>query len=113
MNCGRYYHPPIGLCINCLSSDLSFEKVSGRAKVLEYSVTYDARQPAFQAITPYAVAVVSLEEQGDLIMLSNLPGVPLEAIASGLEVELMFEAVSGGMLIPQFGWPADARGGEK
>ena len=100
--CQRYAHPPVGVCINCLSSDLAYEPVSGKGTVHSFTITYDARQPAFEAIQPYAVAVIQLAEQDDLFMLSNLPGTSLDDVKVGLPVEVDFEALDESHLIPQF-----------
>ena len=100
--CRRYHHPPVELCAKCLSSDLAFEPVSGRGSIYSFTITHDARQPAFAEIQPYTVAVVELEEQPELFMLSNIPGVPTDDIKSGMPVEVTFEEVVPGRFIPQF-----------
>ncbi|MEE9285814.1 MAG: Zn-ribbon domain-containing OB-fold protein [Dehalococcoidia bacterium] len=100
--CGRYHHPPVELCPKCLSSHLAFEPVSGRGVIYSYTITHDARQPAFAEIQPYTVAVVELEEQPGLFMLSNIPGARVDEVKSGMPVEVTFEEVAPGRLIPQF-----------
>jgi uncharacterized OB-fold protein len=101
--CRFYYHPPVGVCLECHSSQLSFEPVSGNGRVKGYSITrHGARHPAFEALQPYAVALVELEEQEGLYMLSNIPNVSLERIRVGLPVSVDFEEIVPGHLIPQF-----------
>ena len=100
--CRLYHHPPVDICLACLSTDLSFEPVSGRGTINAYTITYDARQPAFAEIQPYPVAVVELEEQSGLFMLSNIPGAAVDEVKSGLAVEVEFEEVVPGRFIPQF-----------
>ena len=100
--CQRYYHPPVGICVNCLSVNLAFEPVSGRGKIYTFSITHDARQPAFQAIAPYTVAVVELEEQRELFLLSNIPGTRPHDVKSGMAVKVEFEEIAPGCRIPQF-----------
>ena len=97
-----YHHPPVDICLACLSTDLAFEPVSGRGTINAYTITYDARQPAFAEIQPYPVAVVELEEQSGLFMLSNIPGAAVDEVKSGLAVEVEFEEVVPGRFIPQF-----------
>ena len=100
--CKRYHHPPAGICIDCLSTNLVFEPVSGRGRIYTYTITHDARQPAFEAIIPYTVAVVELDEQPGLFMLSQVPGTPPAEIKHGLRVAVDFEEVTPGRCIPQF-----------
>lgn len=101
-NCNRYYHPPVGLCANCQAANFEFKEPSGKGKIHSYTITHDARQPAFEALQPYPVAVVELDDQPGLFMLSNLPGAKHEDIKVGKSVELTFEDLDGEHKIPQF-----------
>ncbi|MET0369817.1 MAG: OB-fold domain-containing protein [Sphingobium sp.] len=101
--CERFQHPPRLFCADCGSSELTFEPVSGRGKVRTFTIIHEARYDAYKALAPYALAVVELEEQPDLLMLSNLPDVPQGSIAIGLKVEVMFERLTADIALPQFG----------
>ena len=101
-NCKRYHHPPIAVCLDCLSVDLAFEPVSGRGRISTYTITHDARHSAFQALQPYTLAIVELEEQARIFMFSNIPGTTPDKIRIGLPVEVAFEEIIPGRLIPQF-----------
>ena len=101
-DCKRYHQPPVGLCPICRSSNLAFEPVSGRGTIYTYTITHDARQPAFSEIQPYAVVVVELEEQPGLLLLSNMPGAHRDDIKIGQPVEVEYEELAPGRLIPQF-----------
>ena len=100
--CQRYHHPPVGVFTNCLSDRFSFAPVSGRGKIYTYTITHDARQPAFEADIPYTIAMVELDEQPELFLLSNIPGTPTGEIKHGLRVEVDFEEIVPGRFIPQF-----------
>jgi uncharacterized OB-fold protein len=90
------------VCTECLSTEQQYEPVSGKGSIRTFTITYDARHPAFQALQPYTVAVVELVEQKGLFMLSNIPGTPVDQIAIGQEVMVEFEEIAPGMKIPQF-----------
>ncbi len=107
--CRAYYHPPMAVCPDCLTSRMVFQPVSGRGTIYAFTITADARQPAFQAMQPYAVVVVELEEQPGLFLLSNMPGTPLDDLRLGAAVTVEFEPLGGGRLLPQF---TLAEGGE-
>ncbi len=101
-DCGRYYQPPVSLCFACHSQELAYEPVSGRGTIYTYSVTSDARSPAFTARVPYAVVWVRLPEQDDLTLLVNMPNTPIEDVRIGAQVEVWFEEIEPGVRIPQF-----------
>lgn len=100
--CKYYHHPPVGICTECLSVDLVFEAVSGDGSIYTYTITHDPRQPAFEAIMPYTVAMVELDEQPELFMLSNIPGTDPSDVRHGQRVRVDFEEIVPGQLIPQF-----------
>jgi uncharacterized OB-fold protein len=101
-DCKRFQHPPEPLCFACGSAAVGYEAVSGRGRIQSYSITYDTRDPAFESLQPYPVVLVSLEEQDDLIFLTNMPGVPLEGVAIDVPVMVEFEEIAEGVSIPQF-----------
>ena len=100
--CGRYHHPPVGVCTTCLSPDQRYVQVSGKGRINTFTITYQARQPAFQAIQPYTVALVELDEQEGLLLYSNIPGSAPGDISIGLPVSVDFEEIVPGIHIPQF-----------
>jgi uncharacterized OB-fold protein len=99
-SCRCFHHPPQGICRSCLSTDLEFVPVSGRGTVYSYSVVRDAQIPGFKV--PYVVASVRLEDAPEVFLLTNLPGVSVEEVRSGLAVEVEFEEIANGIRIPQF-----------
>lgn len=99
--CGRRQHPPGPICRTCHGTDLEFSPVSGRGTVYTYTVTHHAVVPGF-ASTPYAVALIEMEEQEGLRMLANLRGVEAEDVRVGLEVTVLFEELPNGLRLPQF-----------
>jgi uncharacterized OB-fold protein len=100
--CRRFHHPPIGLCWDCLSADLRFTEVSGAGQVYSFAVVRDQRQSAFDALVPYIVATVSLDDAPGVFLRSNLPGVAIDDVRSGMAVRLDFEEIVPGINIPQF-----------
>lgn len=63
-NCEEPYFPPRGICPNCRRDSVGKMEVqtfSGRGKLVTYSVVHDG-PPGMEAITPYAIAIVELEE---------------------------------------------------
>ena len=101
-DCGFYHHPPALLCSRCASIKLAYEPVSGKGKIMTRTIMRDARVAGFEKAVPYAVIVVELDEQPGLFMIANLIGAAVEAAQPDLRVEVDFEAISGGFMLPQF-----------
>ncbi|MBO0728821.1 MAG: Zn-ribbon domain-containing OB-fold protein [Acidimicrobiaceae bacterium] len=99
--CGRYLHPPGVVCPACLSEDLVPTEVSGRGRVYAYTVAHQAFDAAFSDDVPYLLALVELDEQPGLRMLTNLVGATAADVESGAPVEVTYET-RGNFKLPQF-----------
>jgi uncharacterized OB-fold protein len=100
-DCGYFLHPPDVACPRCLSADLVPTAVSGRGVIYAFTT---ARQPfdaAFAPDIPYVVALVELNEQPGLRLLTNIVDAPAEHVTGGAEVEVTFEP-RGEWKLPQF-----------
>ncbi|MDH5482241.1 MAG: Zn-ribbon domain-containing OB-fold protein [Candidatus Bathyarchaeota archaeon] len=59
--CGKLYFPPQADCPDDLSTDMTWEKLSGKCKLLTYTTAHFA--PAgFQDDVPYTIALAQCEE---------------------------------------------------
>ena len=86
--CRRWVHPPQASCPRCLSLDLAPEPVSGRGTV--YSFTVANREFAPGIKPPYVVALVDLEEQESLRLVTNLVNVAIGDVRIGMAVCVLF-----------------------
>jgi uncharacterized protein len=97
--CGHYIHPYAAACPTCRSDDLEPEPVSGRGVVTSVTINH---QPWFPHVpTPYVVALVELEEQHDIRLVTNLLTCPVEDVRAGMAVEVYFEP-HGEIFVPLF-----------
>lgn len=86
--CGLYLHPPSPVCRQCYSTDVLPEAVSGKGTVIAFSIN---RHAWTEEVTgPYALVIVRLDEQTDLHLTSNLIGVPVDEVQTGMRVEVAF-----------------------
>ncbi|MGE3690117.1 MAG: Zn-ribbon domain-containing OB-fold protein [Novosphingobium sp.] len=97
--CGARFRFAHALCPQCWSADMSWERVSGRATVSHFTVVHQAPVPAFQAESPYVLAMVELDE--GVRMMTNIVGCDPESVIIGMKVAVGFEA-RGDLLIPVF-----------
>jgi uncharacterized OB-fold protein len=86
--CHFFMHPPGPVCRRCLSRDLSPEPVSGRGKVETYSVNVQQWIPGSDS---YVLAWVSIDEQPDIRLTTNLVDIEPEDVWIGMPVEVTFE----------------------
>ncbi len=99
-DCGNWRHLPRYLCASCGSAAFRWTESSGRGRIFSWTVTHQAAHPAFSADTPFAIVVVEMEEGVRLV--SDLPGVALDSLALDLPVEVFLESVSSEIGLPHF-----------
>jgi uncharacterized OB-fold protein len=95
-DCGHFFHPPGPACWRCHSTDVAPEPVSGKAVVAAYTVNRQNWIPGFEP--PYVVAIVELDDEPDVRLMTNVVGVPPDDVRVGMHVEVFFEdwtALSG------------------
>jgi uncharacterized OB-fold protein len=100
--CGTYIHLPRPICRHCQSFDLAGERVSGRGALYSFTQTFKAFHPFFVDRVPYILATVTLAEQPGLQLLTNLVGIDEADARMGMEVEVDFEELAPGYVIPVF-----------
>jgi uncharacterized protein len=98
--CGKFIHPPRGICMYCHSKDIKPIKVEGRGKVITFGIMHLGQVPGFQESVPYNVAWVELEENVKIIC--NLQDVKNEDIYIGMPVEVCFQDITTEITLPQF-----------
>ena len=100
-DCGALRFFPRYLCTACGSDHTEWTEVSGRGMVHSFTVVHRAAFSEFQAITPYVVALIDLEEGPR--MMTNIVGEDAREVRIGDAVTVVFEARgSDGAKVPQF-----------
>jgi uncharacterized OB-fold protein len=74
--------------------------VAGSGEVWSFTVIHPPTLPAFAGRTPYAAAVIRLDE--GVFLVSNVVDCPLDEIAIGARVELAITEVEEGLNLPLF-----------
>ena len=96
MDCGMVIAPPSGTCYGCGSSNMDWAEVSGKGKLISFTVIHIAPDE-FAEEVPYYVAIVELEE--DTRVSARLLGFdPLkpEEVKLGIPVKLDYEKGKSG-----------------
>ena len=88
-DCGHLVHPPTDFCPACEGRGIEPKAVSGRGTIISLTVNHRAWYPDLPV--PYVVALVALEEQPDVQLVTNIVGCdPLEP-RIGDRVRVQFE----------------------
>jgi uncharacterized OB-fold protein len=97
--CLTYIHPPQPYCATCGSEQVDTVVVSGRGRVATHTVNEQQWIPGLAV--PYVFAAVELEEQAQLYVVTNIVNCPVEAVHTGMPVEVLFEQQDD-LFIPLF-----------
>ncbi|MBM3343618.1 MAG: Zn-ribbon domain-containing OB-fold protein [Betaproteobacteria bacterium] len=98
--CAAFHFYPRTTCPHCGSQNLAWHAVSGRGEVYSFTVVHRAPSKGFEALVPYVVAVVALEEGPHL--MTRLIGVAPEAVRIGLKVKVEFKKQDEQTRLPVF-----------
>jgi uncharacterized OB-fold protein len=103
-SCGVWVLPPTDRCTAC-GGELRAEPVSGRGTVFTFTVNRHPFNPAVPL--PYVIALVELEEQPGLRLVTNIVGCDPDAVVIDMPVRVRFED-RGEVFVPVFEPDPDA-----
>ncbi len=90
-NCGFWIHPHKEACPQCRSRDVSSQAVSGNATLESWTIN---RQRWFRGLDePFAVGLVTLNEQAGLNITTNIVNCDFDDLRIGMPVRLVFENI--------------------
>jgi uncharacterized OB-fold protein len=98
-DCGYWIHPPSPRCPRCLRSDVAPQVVSGRATVYTFTINRREWSPGLEV--PYVIAIVKLDEQSDLRLMTNIVGCGVDEVAIDMPVQVEFRE-QGDVYAPVF-----------
>lgn len=96
VDCGTIIAPPSGSCYSCGSSKMEWTEVSGKGKLVSFTVIHIAPDE-FAEEAPYYIAIVELEE-GTRVSARLLGYDPLkpEEVRLGIAVKMEYETIESG-----------------
>ena len=98
-SCGYWIHPPTPRCPQCLRDAVEPQAVSGRGTVYSYTINRQAWVPGLEV--PFVIAMVELDEQPGLRLMTNIVDCPTDEVEIGMPVEVAF-VERGEAFIPVF-----------
>lgn len=96
--CGTWLHPPRPACPKCRSFEKEWARSSKKGTIHSWVIYRESFHPAFKA--PYAVVLVELEE--GIRLISNMSDVAPDEIYIGMPVEAVFDDIADGLTLPKF-----------
>lgn len=105
--CGAYVWYPEAECPSCGSEAMSWVQVSGRGTLYTWVVVHHAFLPAFQDKVPFVPALVALDEDPAVRVVTTMVDCPPEDLVVGMAVSVVFRpmtftGVDGEVLAPLF-----------
>jgi uncharacterized protein len=98
--CSEFYFYPRDYCPQCLSDEVTWQRLSGRGRLYSYVICHVAA-PGFATELPYAIAIVELEEGPR--MMANIVGVDITPQNLVLDMALMVTfREQDELVLPQF-----------
>ncbi len=77
--------------------------MSGRGRIYGLGVMYDSPISMLTVDQPFNIAVIQLEEDSGINMLSHLPGTPVDEVPVGANVQVEFETTpETGQKVPEW-----------
>jgi uncharacterized OB-fold protein len=100
--CGQYVWYPQPRCPACRGERIDWVAVSGRATLFTWTTVYRSFVPGHQARVPYTTALVELIEDPQLRLATFLAGIADVRLRLGLPLQVDFEEIDGGIVLPVF-----------
>jgi uncharacterized OB-fold protein len=100
-HCGLYRMPPSPFCPRCRSQLIDWIDLSGRGIIYSYTIVTRAILPEMETSLPYVPAVIELDGTGGARFISNIVEVPIDAVAVGAAVRVVWDDVRG-VTVPRF-----------
>jgi uncharacterized OB-fold protein len=86
---GCILHPPVAYCTCCGSKEIAPRVLSGRGTVHSFTVNHHPWNPTMPE--RYVIALVVIEEQDDVRIMTNIIGCEPDEVHIGMPVQVTFE----------------------
>jgi uncharacterized protein len=96
--CGTWVYPPTPSCGEC-GGELHYDTVSGKGTVFTFTINRHPYNPEIPL--PYVIALVELDEQVGLRLITNVVNCDPEDVVIGMPVRVTFED-RGEVFVPVF-----------
>lgn len=88
--CRRMHWYPVGPCRRCGAADVAWEAVAGTGTLHSWTVVHHAFLPELAPLTPFAPALVALDADPDVRLVTRVVDVDHHRLTVGLPLEVTF-----------------------
>jgi uncharacterized OB-fold protein len=88
-SCRYWIHPPTAVCPRCLSTEVAPEATGGTGTVAAFTINHQPWYPGLDP--PYVIAMVSLNDQPEMRLTTNIVGCAVDDVHIGMDVRVVFE----------------------
>ena len=89
--CGRFNWYPKATCVECGASDFTWALLSGRGTLFSWAVVHRALFAPFKRLLPYVPAIMQIEEDPTVRVVTRVLDVAPAALKIGSPLEVRFE----------------------
>lgn len=89
--CKTWQFGPEWLCHHCHSFEIEWTTVEPRGRIFSWERVWSPSHDVLRGHGPYLAVLVELPHAGNVRMVGNLLGDPMQAVAIGADVEGVFE----------------------
>lgn len=97
-DCGTFRYPPGACCPNCMSTNATWETISGKGKVLSWTTYHKQYLPAY----PVPTTIVAAEMSEGNIFITNIDPGETNRLAVGRPLRIVYGDHPDGYRIPRF-----------
>lgn len=90
-DCQTWQWGPEWLCHECHSFDMTWQEISQEGVIYSWERVWHPVHPSLQDSVPYIVVLVELPQAGNIRMIGNLLGDPMQEVTIGSSVKAVFE----------------------
>lgn len=91
IQCESWQFGPEWICHDCHSFDLKWTEIEPRGRIFSWERVWHPSHTSLKQHGPYLAVLVELPHAGDVRMIGNLLGDPMQDVVIGSEVEGVFE----------------------
>ena len=101
-DCSTFRFPPGPMCPACQSVRDEWVAMRGTGTIYSWIVVHPPVLPAFAGDAPYSVVLVQLDEQPTLRLVGQVVDIPIDQLAAGIPVEVVFDDVTPEVTLPKW-----------
>jgi len=90
-SCGNWQWGPEWICHKCHSFDIGWEEIEGKGRIFSWTRMWHPVHPALNGHGAYITVLVEIPHAGNIRMIGNLLGDPMQKVEIGALVEAVFE----------------------